>query len=97
MATTSSLSTPPTSASPLRNAAAIASEDRSASPPAFICPITQEVMKDPVTNELYLCTGPDLYAVDVETGEVELRGRIGADEQCNDLGATWVEVACLSP
>lgn len=53
--------------------------------------------KDPVTNELYLCTGPDLYAVDVETGEVELRGRIGADEQCNDLGATWVEVACLSP
>ena len=52
--------------------------------------------KDPVTGEFYLCTGPDLYVVDVETGAVELRGRIGDDDECNDLGATWIDVPCLA-
>jgi hypothetical protein len=52
--------------------------------------------KDPVTGEFYLCTGPDLYVVNVETGAVELRGRIGDDDECNDLGATWIDVPCLA-
>ena len=53
--------------------------------------------KDPVTGSFYLCTGPELYSIDTETGAAEAIGTIGKDNSCNDLGATWIEVPCLAP
>lgn len=50
---------------------------------------------DPVSGELYACTEENLLHVDVVSGSVTVIGPIYADESCDDLGATWLEVPCV--
>lgn len=50
---------------------------------------------DPVSGTLFACTRRDLLAVDVTTGHVTVLGEVGADENCADLGATYLETPCL--
>jgi hypothetical protein len=50
---------------------------------------------DPISGVLYACTGPDLLAIDPNTGTVIVLGPIWTDPTCDDLGATWVPVPCL--
>jgi hypothetical protein len=50
---------------------------------------------DPVSGTLFACTRRDLLAVDVATGHVTVLGEVGEDENCADLGATYLDVPCL--
>ena len=50
---------------------------------------------DPVSGTLFACTRRDLLAVDIVTGHVTVLGEVGEDENCADLGATWLDVPCL--
>ncbi len=50
---------------------------------------------DPVSGTLFACTRRDLLAVDIQTGHVTVLGEVGEDENCADLGATYLEVPCL--
>lgn len=50
---------------------------------------------DPVSGTLFACTRRDLLAVDIVTGHVTVLGEVGQDENCADLGATYLDVPCL--
>jgi hypothetical protein len=50
---------------------------------------------DPVSGTLFACTRRDLLAVDIASGHVTVLGELGEDENCADLGATYLKTPCL--
>ena len=48
----------------------------------------------PSNDTIYTCTGPNLYAVDTDTGYTKLIGPISPNE-CNNLAAPYTPIGCV--
>ena len=50
---------------------------------------------DPVGGQLYGCSGTEFVSIDTDTGQVTVVGQIH-DGACNNLGATHLDIPCIS-